>query len=304
VKQFTSLLLFLAVFILTILDASSNQKSAPTHPPAYRDGTYRESVMGYDDIITVEITISGGRISRVQVIEHNESRPGWAPRQIPKRIRETQGTKGVDAVSGATLTSQAILKATEAALQKARLKEETKPAKSHLPSVPLWIIGTYDNDGEPRFRATGLAGMISISPARISVAMPPESPSSRNIREKKAFTAGMPSPKLWSDARKANPDLVSEKEFLTPAGFQSLKGKTVNAPFLEKMQTPLECRLVRIVKVEPVVLYIGEITNGGSNPKGEEKDFQPLLIVPRLSPAPPSGGNNREEESSTSKEND
>lgn len=80
------------------------------------DGTYRSSSRGYKGSITVGVTVRNSRIESVDIASHQENRALSALVAVPARIVEKQGVKGVDAVTGATITSEAVLNATAEAL--------------------------------------------------------------------------------------------------------------------------------------------------------------------------------------------
>lgn len=85
-----------------------------------RDGVYRGKSLGYVKDVWATVTLKAGRITDIKV-QHQENIEQGATRIIPKRILAAQGLD-VDAVTGATVTSQAIVEATYRALQKAGLK--------------------------------------------------------------------------------------------------------------------------------------------------------------------------------------
>lgn len=81
------------------------------------DGAYTGSANGMGGAVNVTVTVKDGKIAEVAVGEHSET-PGIsdpAIAQIPAAIVEAQSTD-VAVVSGATLTSQAIKDAVDAAL--------------------------------------------------------------------------------------------------------------------------------------------------------------------------------------------
>lgn len=87
----------------------------------YKDGKYTGQAIGFKPGLTVEVTISGGKISKIEILDHNET-PSYAeiPFQIiPDEIIKSQSTK-VDAVSGATRTSVGIMNAVAEALKQAQ----------------------------------------------------------------------------------------------------------------------------------------------------------------------------------------
>lgn len=80
------------------------------------DGVYRAASLGFKGPVTVEVSVQGGRIVSVRVVQHQEKQYYTAMTATPRQIVEKQGIQGVDATSGATITSQAIIFATAKAL--------------------------------------------------------------------------------------------------------------------------------------------------------------------------------------------
>ncbi|NDK15063.1 MAG: FMN-binding protein [Armatimonadetes bacterium] len=80
------------------------------------DGTYKSSSLAYAGQLEVAVTVKGHRIAGVKVTKHQEKQFYSALTDTPKQIVAKQGLKGIDAVSGATMTSEAVLNATAKAL--------------------------------------------------------------------------------------------------------------------------------------------------------------------------------------------
>ena len=87
---------------------------------AYKPGTYQGTADGKFDGITVEADFSEDAITAVRVVEHRDTAriADAAVEQIPQRIVNAQGL-GVDAVTGATLTSMGIVNAVAACVDQA-----------------------------------------------------------------------------------------------------------------------------------------------------------------------------------------
>lgn len=83
------------------------------------DGTYTGTSLAYISDLAVAVTIANGRIMSVRITEHHDKQYFTALTDTPIQIIKTQGLKGVDATSGATVTSQAIIDATARALASA-----------------------------------------------------------------------------------------------------------------------------------------------------------------------------------------
>ncbi len=84
----------------------------------YKDGTYEGAGKGYKSDIKAGVTVSGGRITEVKILESGDD-PAYLglASEITEKIIEKQGTEGVDTVSGATYSSRGILEAVESALE-------------------------------------------------------------------------------------------------------------------------------------------------------------------------------------------
>lgn len=84
-----------------------------------KDGIYSGSAVGYIGDVQVALTIGKGRIESLRVVQSRDDRPLSTLTEMPARILAKQGIKGVDSVSGATVTSDAVINATGEALQEA-----------------------------------------------------------------------------------------------------------------------------------------------------------------------------------------
>jgi uncharacterized protein with FMN-binding domain/predicted Rdx family selenoprotein len=80
------------------------------------DGKYRGAAPAYAGELQVEVTVQGGRLEDVKVVRHEEKQYYAAMLETPRKIIQEQGVRGVDATTGATITSEAIINATAKAL--------------------------------------------------------------------------------------------------------------------------------------------------------------------------------------------
>ena len=80
------------------------------------DGKYIGKSPAYADDLYIEVTVAKGRIESVRVTQHKEKQFYSAIEDTTARIVKEQGLTGIDATSGATITSEAIINATAKAL--------------------------------------------------------------------------------------------------------------------------------------------------------------------------------------------
>ena len=87
---------------------------------ALTDGEYTATVDGQEGPMTVKTTVTGGKIANVEVTENHETAAigGPALESVPQAIVAANSVT-VDAVSGATLTSNRIASAVQQCLEQA-----------------------------------------------------------------------------------------------------------------------------------------------------------------------------------------
>lgn len=85
-----------------------------------RDGTYNGTSIGYAGDVGVALTVKQGRVAKLTV-NHKEHIEQYATTRIPEAIQATQSLQ-VDAITGATITCQAIVDATYQAARQAGMK--------------------------------------------------------------------------------------------------------------------------------------------------------------------------------------
>lgn len=125
----------------------------------YKDGTYKGTAKGRNGEVEVTVEVGGGKITAVSVTKHEET-PGIsdaAIAEIPAEIVKKQSVK-VDVVSGATITSKAIIDAAKSALEGAGGSAKTSSAASApRKNVALkYKAGTYTGT------AAGMNGPVKL----------------------------------------------------------------------------------------------------------------------------------------------
>ena len=106
-------------------DAKADEKAADTKDAAaatLKDGEYKASSKGIGGDVPVTVTIKDGKIAKVEVGENSETEGigSKAIEQLPDAIVKANGTEGVDAVSGASVTSKAIFDAVNDCMDQAK----------------------------------------------------------------------------------------------------------------------------------------------------------------------------------------
>lgn len=96
----------------------------------YRDGSYEASQRGLGGENRFRIVIENGRIATIEILDWQDTK-GFDTRisTLITNIVQRNGVDGVDVVSGATFSSNSLIKATQKALEEAKSgKPESKPS--------------------------------------------------------------------------------------------------------------------------------------------------------------------------------
>lgn len=112
----------------------------------YPDGTYEATVEGHNGPLTVVVTVEGNVITDVEVTEHEETEGLSDPaiEEVPAAIVASNSTD-VDVVSGATVTSEAIIAAVEEALGN---EDGAEAEEGPVVKAASYVDGTYEGTAE------------------------------------------------------------------------------------------------------------------------------------------------------------
>lgn len=138
-----------AVSIAMLLSAcgstGSSIASSTAASATAASGVYEGSSVGMQGTVTVSMTVEDGKITNVELTECHEtpSVASVAMERLPQQMVEHQTTK-LDAVTGATLASNAIMRAASAAAEAAGLDMDQLNANAY--SEPAGEDETWDTD--------------------------------------------------------------------------------------------------------------------------------------------------------------
>ena len=104
-------------------DASSDSKGSDANSASgsYKDGEYLGKASAYNGNVEVKVTISGGKMTAIDIVKTKDDEDYFfdAQKKVIPEILEKQSTD-VDAVAGATTSSEGIAHAVQKALEQAK----------------------------------------------------------------------------------------------------------------------------------------------------------------------------------------
>lgn len=145
--------ILLVVMMLLTLVGCTKQPNAETSYKAgtYTAGTYTGKAAGRNGEVSVEVTFTETKIESIKVTNHSETEgiSDGPIKNIPEEVVKNQSL-AVDTISGATITSDAILSAIEDAVIQAggdanalkqQIKKDTEEAKTEDENCDIVVVG-------------------------------------------------------------------------------------------------------------------------------------------------------------------
>ncbi len=130
-------------------------------------------------------------------------------------------------------------------------------AKTWAYPMPVFIVGSYDENGTPNAMNAAWAGMYDTG--LIMVCLADEHKTTENIRKTGAFTVSFATAESVVSCDYVG--IVSANDVpdkFSRAGFTATKSELVNAPIIDQLPMTMECRLHKFTEDG---ICIGEIVN-------------------------------------------
>ena len=156
--------------------------------------------------------------------------------------------------------------------------------KSMCYPMPVFIIGTYNDDGTPNAMNAAWGGISEES--EITICVDNTHKTAENLVARKAFTVSMATARMMAACDYVG--IVSgtkEPEKFAKAGFHATKSEFVDAPLIDELPMALECELLSYD--EKTCRLVGRIVNVcvdesvlGENGKVDVAKLAPITYDP------------------------
>ncbi len=161
--------------------------------------------------------------------------------------------------------------------------------KTLIYPTPVWVVGTYGNDGKPNVMTIAWGGICCSQPPCISISLRKATYTYGNIVEKKAFTINVPSDEYANEADYFG--LVSGRNVdkFSVTGLTPVKSDKIDAPYIKEFPLIVECKLLHTVEIGLHTQFIGEImevkadeTVLGTKGLPDIEKVRPILFSPEM----------------------
>jgi flavin reductase (DIM6/NTAB) family NADH-FMN oxidoreductase RutF len=125
--------------------------------------------------------------------------------------------------------------------------------------TPVFVVGTYDQSGNPNVMTAAWGGICCSSPPCVAVSLRKATYTYGNIVEKQAFTISIPPETYVKEADYFG--IVSgrtENKFVR-SGLTPVRSQVVDAPYVQEFPFVLECKLLHTTEIGLHTQFIGEI---------------------------------------------
>jgi flavin reductase (DIM6/NTAB) family NADH-FMN oxidoreductase RutF len=160
-------------------------------------------------------------------------------------------------------------------------------AKAFAFPTPVWVIGTYDREGNPNVMTVAWGGICSSTPPCVAISVRKATYTYGNLMEKKAFTVNIPSEAFAKETDYFGTYSGRDEKKFAVTGLTPVRADQVDAPYVKEFPLILECRLLHGREVGIHTHFVGEIvdikadeTVLGENGMPDIEKVKPLLYSP------------------------
>lgn len=132
-------------------------------------------------------------------------------------------------------------------------------AKTIVYPTPVFIVGTYDQGGQPNAMAAAWGGICCSKPPCIAVSLRKATYSYGNIISRQAFTVSIPSTAFVQQADYFGIVSGRDERKFEVTGLTPVPSEIVDAPYVGEFPFVLECKLLHQLEIGLHTQFVGEI---------------------------------------------
>ncbi|MBD3180258.1 MAG: flavin reductase family protein [Candidatus Latescibacteria bacterium] len=137
--------------------------------------------------------------------------------------------------------------------------KESLGAKTIAPPSPVWVIGSYDADGQPNMMTASWVGVCCSDPPCVTISLRKATYTYGNIMENGAYTVNIPSRDLAPVAAYTGRASGRDTDKFADTGLTPVKSELVNAPLVAEFPLTLECQVIKTIELGLHTMFIAQI---------------------------------------------
>jgi flavin reductase (DIM6/NTAB) family NADH-FMN oxidoreductase RutF len=127
--------------------------------------------------------------------------------------------------------------------------------------APVWVVGTYGENGEPNIMTAAWGGICCSVPPCVTVSLQKPRATYNNIIKNQAYTISIPSSIHLIETDYVGIASGKNTDKFSIANLTPIKSDLVNAPYVEEFPLVLECKLLQVIELGLHTQFIGEIVD-------------------------------------------
>jgi len=124
---------------------------------------------------------------------------------------------------------------------------------------PVWIVGTYDDEGKPNMMTVAWSGICCSKPPCIYVSLRKATYSYGSIMKRKAYTVNIPGEIYWKKADYVGCVSGRDTDKFKDTELNSVRSDLIDAPYIAEFPLILECKVKEVVELGLHTMFVGEI---------------------------------------------
>jgi len=150
-------------------------------------------------------------------------------------------------------------------------------AKTVVYPTPIFIVGTYDNKGNPNVMTVAWGGICSSSPPCVAISVREATYTYGNLMENQAFTISIPPESYVKEADFFGIASGRDMDKFSKVGLTPVKSDLVNAPYIAEFPFAVECKVLHHFKIGLHTQFIGEIVDVKADEQLVEDQRLPMI---------------------------
>jgi flavin reductase (DIM6/NTAB) family NADH-FMN oxidoreductase RutF len=125
--------------------------------------------------------------------------------------------------------------------------------------TPVFIVGTYSQQGDPNVMAVAWGGICCSDPPCVAISVRKATLTYGNLLERRAFTVSIPSVDHVEMADFFGIASGRDVDKLAAVGLTPVRSELTDAPYVEEFPVILECKVVHVTELGLHTQFVGEI---------------------------------------------
>lgn len=146
------------------------------------------------------------------------------------------------------------------------MKKVSLGIKTLAQPSPVWLVGSYDQAGQPNLATIAWGGICCSKPPCVAISLRPATYSHDSILQRGAFTVNIATEPFARQADFCGMASGRDGDKFAAAGLTAVKSELIDAPYVEEFPLIVECRLQQTVEVGGHTQFIGEIVDVKADP--------------------------------------